>query len=77
IISIHIEYANIEHIKEVAKLFYKNNLRILLRLMIIPQLKEKAYKYFDELMELRKDFYFDLELVPVQYSDSDPWIYKK
>ena len=77
IISIHIEYANIEHIKEVAKLFYKNNLRILLKLMIIPDYKEKAYKYFDELIELRKYSYFDLELSAVQYSYSDPWIYKK
>ena len=77
IVSIHIEYANMEHIKQVAKLFYENNLRIVLRLMIIPQLKEKAYKYFDELIKLRKDFYFDLELCAVQYSYSDPYIYKK
>ena len=65
-ISIHLEYANFEHIKELIELFnkhkkYDNHIV----LMPHPELKDKFKYFFDNLLELRKHLYFTFMITEI------------
>ena len=61
--SVHFEYADIEHVKEIIFLFnkYKKNIRI--HFMLHPNYQEKIKSYFDKIIELKKDYNFIFELI--------------
>ena len=64
-ISIHIEYANIEHIKDLIVLFNNNNLTLNLHLMLHPEYKEKCTYFFNELISFKKTYNFDFEIIEI------------
>ena len=59
-ISIHIEYSNIEHIKQLIMTFNKHNININIALMAHPMMKDKTIYFFNELFNFRKEYIFDL-----------------
>ena len=62
IFSVHFEYADINHIKELILLFdkYKNN--ICIKLMLHPEYEEKIKNYIYEIFELNKIYNFTFNL---------------
>lgn len=64
--SIHFEYADIEHIKDLIKLFNKYKKIISINLMLHPEYKDKIHKYFNELIEFQKEYYFNLGLAELR-----------
>lgn len=61
-ISLHMEYVDIKHIEELIKLFNKHKKRVFFSLMTHPEYKEKTYYVFEEMLNLRKKYVFDLYL---------------
>uniref|UniRef100_UPI003F4B2DA6 radical SAM protein n=1 Tax=Brachyspira catarrhinii TaxID=2528966 RepID=UPI003F4B2DA6 len=61
-ISIHLEYANLDHIKKLIILFSKNNIEINIKLMLNPDYEEKYKYFFNELILLKKEYNFYLYL---------------
>ena len=65
-ISIHLEYASIDHIKDLIILFNNNknnNIKLDLHLMLHPKYKEKCIQFFDELISLKKTCDFDFQII--------------
>lgn len=60
--SVHFEYANIEHIKDLIVLFNKYKKIINIDLMLHPEYFDKIKDYFNELIELRSTYIFQLAL---------------
>uniref|UniRef100_UPI003F4C2617 radical SAM protein n=1 Tax=Brachyspira catarrhinii TaxID=2528966 RepID=UPI003F4C2617 len=60
--SIHLEYANIEHVKDIIKYANEKNKYIMISLMMNPDLKEKYILFFDELLEYRYKYFFGMDL---------------
>ncbi|MEI0747255.1 radical SAM protein [Brachyspira pulli] len=75
VLSVHLEYASLEHIKELIKLFNKNNRKLALNFMVHPALVDKTKEYFDELAKFRYDYIFDINLMelrePPEFSNVD------
>ena len=75
LISIHLEYADINHIKDIIILFNKQKVNLNFALMLHPELKEKTYSFFNELYELKKNYHFHLQLdelrTPPDFSNID------
>lgn len=66
-ISLHFEYAYIEHIKNLIKLFDKYpNISLEIRFMLHPEYKEKIKNYFEELINLKKEYSFSLYLLQLR-----------
>ncbi|MEI0495516.1 radical SAM protein [Brachyspira intermedia] len=62
IISVHFEYANLEHIKDLIKLFNEHKKNLHLNLMLHPEYKDKISSFLDDLLIMRKDYIFNLSL---------------
>ena len=60
--SVHFEYAQIDHIKELIMLFNKYNANIKIKFMLHPDFKEKIYEYFDILIKMREKYIFEFHL---------------
>lgn len=60
--SIHLEYANINHIKDMIKCSNEYNKYIMCSLMMNPDKKDEYMSFFDQLLEYRKKYYFGLDL---------------
>ena len=65
-ISIHLEYADIEHIEKLIILFNKYQKLISFALMAHPELKEKTFNFFNRLLELRNKYIFDLRIAELK-----------
>lgn len=59
-ISVHLEHADLEHIKDIIKLGNKFNKFIVLSFMIHPEKMDKAEKFLNEFTNLRNEAYFDI-----------------
>ena len=75
--SVHLEYANISHIKELIKLANTYNKYIMVSLMMNPDKKEKYELFFDELLEYRKYYYFGIDLAIIHNNEKIDKIYNK
>ena len=64
--SVHFEYADIEHIKELIILFNKYKVNICINLMLHPNYIEKIKEYFNELISLKRKYYFDFTLTELR-----------
>lgn len=65
-ISIHLEYAKFEHIKEIIVTYNQlKNYNVFLFLMAHPAEKEKFKYFFENLNELRKEYYFNLSITEI------------
>ncbi|MEI0495512.1 radical SAM protein [Brachyspira intermedia] len=65
-ISIHLEYAKFDHIKELIELFNDNNdYETNIILMAHPELENEFKNFFNNLLELRKEKYFNLSITEV------------
>ena len=63
VISIHMEYANLEHIISLTKLFNKyNNVNTTIKIMAHPEFKEKTKLFFEELIKIQKTYAFNIEI---------------
>lgn len=62
LISLHLEYADIEHIKNLIVLFNNNKRKLSVKIMVHPILIEKAKNFFEELILLKNDFQFEISL---------------
>ena len=70
-ISIHLEYADINHIKKIISTFNEfNKINLNIRIMAHPELKEKTKVFFNELKEFRKYYTFNL-LIGELYGEPD------
>jgi glycosyltransferase involved in cell wall biosynthesis/organic radical activating enzyme len=61
-ISIHLEYANYQHIEEVIQSIIKAGNSVFIRLMLHPQLFQKAKQFHKQLTELRLHIPFTLQI---------------
>ncbi|TXJ35243.1 radical SAM protein [Brachyspira pilosicoli] len=68
--SIHLEYAKIEHIKDIIILANQLNKNILINLMLHPILKEERENVYNELLKLRKNYKFDISFDELQEGDN-------
>lgn len=64
-ISVHLEYADINHIKELIILFNKYQKVIGIKIMLEPKLKEKAFSFFNELMNFSKENKFNMTIAEI------------
>ena len=64
--SIHFEYADIEHIKNLILLFNKYKMTINIDFMLHPEYKEKIKLYFDELIKMKEEYYFNFNIVELR-----------
>ena len=65
-ISVHLEYAKIDHIKELILLFNEYNFHnSSIILMAHPELKDKFLYFFNNLLEFRKEKYFNLLITEI------------
>ncbi len=69
--SIHLEYANIDHVKNIIKYANNFNKYIMVSLMVNPDLKEKCILFFNELLEYRKQYFFGLDLGLIYDNNND------
>uniref|UniRef100_UPI003F4B7C43 radical SAM protein n=1 Tax=Brachyspira catarrhinii TaxID=2528966 RepID=UPI003F4B7C43 len=60
--SIHFEYANIQHVEQIIKVFNKYKCDIRIALMLHPDYKDKIESYFYILLELKKEYNFQISL---------------
>lgn len=60
--SIHFEYAKLEHIKELIILFNKYKKIISINFMVHPEYMDKVKNYFEEIIKLKKEYYFLISL---------------
>ena len=85
--SIHLEYANINHIKEIIQCSNNYNKYTMFSLMLNPSLKNRCLEFYEHLLNLRKQYYFGLDLALIyddeglgldkRYTDEDiNWFYK-
>ena len=85
--SIHLEYANINHIKEIIQCSNNYNKYTMFSLMLNPSLKDRCLEFYEHLLNLRKQYYFGLDLALIyddeglgldkRYTDEDiNWFYK-
>ena len=83
--SIHLEYANINHVKEIIKCSNNYNKYTMFSLMMNPDLKDKYLQFYKDLYEYRKKYCFGLDLglihdnqkLDERYSNEDiNWFYK-
>ena len=65
-ISIHLEYANIEHIKDIIILANKYKKNILINFMLHPLLKNERSLFYEELFALRKNYIFNISFDELQ-----------
>ncbi|MEI0528413.1 hypothetical protein R4J00_07165 [Brachyspira intermedia] len=68
-ISIHIEYAKIEHIKDIIVTANKYNKRIRLSLMLHTNMHKEVQIFFESLMILRNEYEFDMNLAELRSGD--------
>ncbi|MEI0490693.1 radical SAM protein [Brachyspira pulli] len=59
-ISIHLEQANLQHIKDIIKLANEYNIYVVLSFMLHPEKEDLLEEFLLEFIELRKNFYFDI-----------------
>ncbi|WP_297298850.1 radical SAM protein [uncultured Brachyspira sp.] len=64
--SVHFEYADLNHIKELIKLFNKYKYTINVNFMLHPDYKEKIYNFFDELIEMKKEYFFNFGITELR-----------
>ena len=64
--SVHFEYADLNHVKELIKLFNKYKYTINVDLMLHPEYKEKIYKFFDELIDMKKYYFFNFGMTELR-----------
>ena len=83
--SIHLEYANINHIKEIIECSNTYNKYTMFSLMMNPNLKDKYLQFYQYLYEYRKQYFFGLDLgliydderLDARYTEEDiNWFYK-
>lgn len=65
-LSVHFEYADINHIKELIILFNKYKKYINVSLMLHPEYKEKIEEYFNELIILKKNYFFNFGITELR-----------
>ena len=68
-ISIHIEYAKFEHIRDIIKLSNEYYKRIRLSLMLHPNMQNETKDFFDNLYTLRNEYEFDINLAELRSGD--------
>ncbi|MEI0447621.1 radical SAM protein [Brachyspira intermedia] len=75
ILSAHLEYSNLEHIKSLIKLFNKYNQKLSINIMMHPNMKDMVEHYFNELVKFRESNEFYISLVelrePPDFSNID------
>ena len=61
--SIHLEYANMQHIEDIIKVFNKyDNSNLFIRVMAHPELEEKSKYFFNELSSLINTYKFHFDI---------------
>lgn len=69
-ISIHLEYAKMEHIKEIIIVANKYNKNILLNFMLHPILREERLSVYKELLEFRNKYNFNISFDELQEGEN-------
>ncbi|MEI0495513.1 radical SAM protein [Brachyspira intermedia] len=65
LMSVHFEYASLDHIKDLIKLFNNYGAMISFSIMLNYEYKDQIFYYFDELIKLKKQFHFEITLAPI------------